>query len=50
MNADRNGRLRVPYPVVPDGEKQVELLGHSKLLIADDNLLRIGSYPTHPPI
>jgi phospholipase D1/2 len=43
MNADRHGRLRVLYPVVPDGEKQVELLVHSKLLIADDNLLRIGS-------
>ncbi|MEF0943706.1 phospholipase D-like domain-containing protein [Rhizobium sp. BR 362] len=43
MNADRHGRLRVFYPVVPDGEKQVELLVHSKLLIADDNLLRIGS-------
>ncbi|MDK4742677.1 phospholipase D-like domain-containing protein [Rhizobium sp. CNPSo 3464] len=43
MDADRHGRLRIFYPVVPDGEKQVELLVHSKLLIADDNLLRIGS-------
>ncbi|WFU11269.1 phospholipase D-like domain-containing protein (plasmid) [Rhizobium sp. CB3090] len=42
-NADRHGRLRVFYPVVPDGEKQVELLVHSKLLIADDDVLRIGS-------
>ncbi|MEZ2224031.1 phospholipase D-like domain-containing protein [Rhizobium sp. RCC_161_2] len=41
--ADRHGRLRIFYPVVPDGEKQFELLVHSKLLIADDTLLRIGS-------
>ncbi|OWV82014.1 phospholipase [Rhizobium sp. R634] len=45
--ADRANRLRVYYPVVPgavpgkDGE--VEVLIHSKLMIADDELLRIGS-------
>ncbi len=41
--ADCHGRLRIFYPVVPDGEKPFELLVHSKLLIADDTLLRIGS-------
>jgi phospholipase D1/2 len=42
--ADRNNRLRVFYPVVPgkvDGE--LEVLVHSKLIIADDELVRIGS-------
>ena len=44
--ADRHGRFRIYFPVVPDrkdesGEKEV--LVHSKLLIADEHLLRIGS-------
>lgn len=43
MRADRHGRLRIFYPVVPDGAGQTELFVHSKLLIADDALLRIGS-------
>ncbi|MBB2750706.1 UNVERIFIED_ORG: phospholipase D1/2 [Rhizobium aethiopicum] len=47
--ADRASRLRVYFPVVPGpivpGPKvaEVEVLIHSKLMIADDELLRIGS-------
>ncbi|PDT15194.1 phospholipase [Rhizobium sp. J15] len=45
--ADRANRLRVYYPVVPGPapgkEGEVEVLIHSKLMIADDELLRIGS-------
>lgn len=42
--ADRYGRLRVMYPVVPkaDGGEQ-DVLIHSKLLVIDDRFLRIGS-------
>ena len=40
--ADRYDRLRVCYPVVPGiDDKQINL--HSKVLIVDDELLRIGS-------
>ncbi|MFS8145204.1 phospholipase D-like domain-containing protein [Rhizobium sp. BR 249] len=50
--ADRANRLRVYYPVVPGPKKaelsvqtdsEVEVLIHSKLMIADDELARIGS-------
>ena len=41
--ADRHDRLRVFYPVVPDETSEIEVLVHSKLLIADDQSLRIGS-------
>jgi phospholipase D1/2 len=41
--ADKFDRLRVFYPVIPDGRRQVPLFIHSKLLIADDSLVRIGS-------
>lgn len=42
--ADRHGRLRVMYPVVPkdDGTEQ-DVLIHSKLLVIDDRFVRIGS-------
>lgn len=42
--ADRYGRLRVTYPVVPkpDGGEQ-DVLIHSKLLVIDDRFVRIGS-------
>jgi phosphatidylserine/phosphatidylglycerophosphate/cardiolipin synthase-like enzyme len=42
--ADRHGRLKVMYPVVPkdDGTEQ-DVLIHSKLLIIDDRFVRIGS-------
>jgi phosphatidylserine/phosphatidylglycerophosphate/cardiolipin synthase-like enzyme len=40
---DRHDRLRVMYPVVPDGDGECEVLVHSKLIIADNRLLRIGS-------
>lgn len=41
--ADRYGRLRVLYPVVPcpDGECQVMI--HSKLIVVDDLFMRVGS-------
>ncbi|MBY5761728.1 phospholipase [Rhizobium leguminosarum] len=45
--ADRAARLRVYYPVVPGPapkrDKEAEVLIHSKLMIADDELIRIGS-------
>ncbi|WP_064693230.1 phospholipase D-like domain-containing protein [Rhizobium aegyptiacum] len=50
--ADRADRLRVYYPVVPgrktpgsplQADNEVEVLIHSKLMIADDELVRIGS-------
>ncbi|NEI05685.1 phospholipase [Rhizobium leguminosarum] len=50
--ADRADRLRVYYAVVPEPivpgpvtakESEVEVLVHSKLIIADDELVRIGS-------
>jgi phosphatidylserine/phosphatidylglycerophosphate/cardiolipin synthase-like enzyme len=41
--ADRYGRLRVFYPVVPSSEDEQEVLIHSKLMIIDDRFLRIGS-------
>jgi phosphatidylserine/phosphatidylglycerophosphate/cardiolipin synthase-like enzyme len=42
--ADRHGRLRVLYPIVPkaNGEEQ-DVLIHSKLLVVDDRFVRIGS-------
>jgi phosphatidylserine/phosphatidylglycerophosphate/cardiolipin synthase-like enzyme/uncharacterized membrane protein YdjX (TVP38/TMEM64 family) len=41
--ADRHGRLRVCYPDVPDLAEGCCLDVHSKLMIVDDDLLRIGS-------
>lgn len=41
--ADRAGRLRVYYAVTPGEDGEVEVLVHSKLIIADDELVRIGS-------
>jgi phospholipase D1/2 len=42
--ADRYGRLKVAYPVVPkeDGTEQ-DVLIHSKLLVIDDRFVRVGS-------
>ena len=41
---DRHDRLRVFYPVVPNGEGgECQVLIHSKLIIVDDVFLRIGS-------
>lgn len=40
--ADRHGRLRVYYPVVP-GLDSGCLMVHAKLTIVDDRLLRVGS-------
>ncbi|MBB3660882.1 phospholipase D1/2 [Rhizobium sp. BK650] len=41
--ADCHDRLRVYYPVVPGKDAEVEVLVHSKLIIADDEFVRIGS-------
>lgn len=41
--ADRYGRLRVYYPVVPGGAGACEILVHAKLAIIDDVFLRVGS-------
>ena len=40
--ADRFGRLRICYPVVP-GLDEVSVGVHSKVLVADDRLFRVGS-------
>jgi len=42
--ADRFGRLRVFYPVVPrENGGKVEVLVHAKLIVVDDRVIRIGS-------
>lgn len=41
--ADRWGRLRVYHPVVSGEDGPCEILVHSKLVIVDDVLLRVGS-------
>jgi phospholipase D1/2 len=41
--ADRSNRLRVLYPTVSASTGEVEIKVHSKLIIVDDRLLRIGS-------
>jgi phosphatidylserine/phosphatidylglycerophosphate/cardiolipin synthase-like enzyme len=41
---DHHGRLRVYYPVIPNGKDgECQVLIHSKLIIVDDVFLRIGS-------
>jgi phosphatidylserine/phosphatidylglycerophosphate/cardiolipin synthase-like enzyme len=41
--ADRHNRLRFYYPVVTGKDGPCEILVHSKVLIVDDRVLRIGS-------
>lgn len=42
--ADRYDRLRVYYAVTPDGKGgEREIIVHSKLIIADDHFVRVGS-------
>jgi phosphatidylserine/phosphatidylglycerophosphate/cardiolipin synthase-like enzyme/uncharacterized membrane protein YdjX (TVP38/TMEM64 family) len=41
-SADRHGKLRVYYPMIP-GDKEQVLSVHSKLLIVDDTILKVGS-------
>lgn len=41
--ADRHGRLRVYHPMAPGPDGGASILVHSKLVIADDRLLRVGS-------
>jgi len=40
---DRHGRFRIYHPVVPSGDATAPLKVHSKLMIIDDTLLRVGS-------
>lgn len=40
---DRANKLRVLHPVVPGREGECDILVHAKLVIVDDNLLRVGS-------
>jgi phosphatidylserine/phosphatidylglycerophosphate/cardiolipin synthase-like enzyme len=41
--ADRHGRLRLYYPVVEEKGGACEVKVHSKVMIVDDRILRIGS-------
>jgi len=41
LEADRHGRLRIRYPQLPGDPLRVNV--HAKLMIADDELLRVGS-------
>lgn len=41
--ADRHNRLRFYYPVVPGKHASCEVLVHSKVVIVDDEIIRIGS-------
>lgn len=43
LTLDGSHRMRVYYPVVPGGDGECQVLVHSKLMIIDDHLLRIGS-------
>jgi phosphatidylserine/phosphatidylglycerophosphate/cardiolipin synthase-like enzyme len=43
QRADRYGRLRVFHPVVPAADGEGDVLIHSKVMIADDQAVRIGS-------
>jgi len=44
MKADRFGRLRVMYAVVPDEDGgECEVLIHSKVIVVDDVFVRVGS-------
>lgn len=42
--ADRYGRFRALYPVVPDrGGAECDILVHAKLVVVDDRFIRLGS-------
>ena len=42
--ADAHDRLRIMYPIVPDGEGgECEILVHSKIVVVDDRFVRVGS-------
>lgn len=40
---DRHNRFRIFYPVVPGRDAPCEVLVHAKIMIVDDDILRIGS-------
>ncbi len=42
-NAGVGGRIRFVYPEVSEGRKTVDVMVHSKVMIVDDRLLRVGS-------
>lgn len=42
--ADAHNRLRIAYPVVPDGAGgECEIMIHSKVMVVDDGFVRVGS-------
>jgi phosphatidylserine/phosphatidylglycerophosphate/cardiolipin synthase-like enzyme/uncharacterized membrane protein YdjX (TVP38/TMEM64 family) len=41
--AGADDRVRFAFPEVRDGDKKVDVMVHSKVMIVDDHLLRIGS-------
>jgi phosphatidylserine/phosphatidylglycerophosphate/cardiolipin synthase-like enzyme len=41
--ADRFDRLRVHHPVVPAADGECEVLIHAKLIMVDDEFIRVGS-------
>lgn len=41
--ADRYDRLRVFYPVVPGAKQECDVHVHAKLIIVDDQMIRVGS-------
>ncbi len=43
QRADRHRKLRVFYPVAPDSGGECEVQVHSKVMIVDDTILRVGS-------
>ena len=42
-DAGVGGRVRLVYPSVTNGERAIDTMVHSKLMIVDDRILRIGS-------
>lgn len=43
IRADRHKRLRIYYPAICEGEAEVPIHVHAKLMIIDDRILRVGS-------
>jgi phospholipase D1/2 len=43
LNADRHHRLRIVYPYLPGAEGSHCLDVHSKVMVVDDSMLRVGS-------
>ena len=43
LRADRHGRFGVYYPVVPQDGEDCPITVHSKIIIVDDDFVRVGS-------